>query len=113
MVLGEEGLEGEQKLVGEDLVPEHVSSEESSIGVRGVNSLLDGNIWESPEEIVEPVVLVMGGIKVLAGVLIGSVMTHKLLEVVHSESLFMGIAWCFEHDTSVDIRHLVVSHEHQ
>lgn len=111
-VLGENNLGDVEHLRGEDLVSEKVVSEQSGIAVGEVVALVEGDIGPVSELLVEEGVLSVGGVQVLSGVLISSVLSHDVLEDLHGEEVGVSVAWGLEEDSDVDVGQLIISHEH-
>lgn len=111
-VLSEDDLREVEHLEAVDLVSVEIGSEDTSIRVRGVDGLVDGDVGEGSEVVVDQVVLSVGGIEVVASVLVSSVLSEDSL--VEEEGVVVGVgpAGGLEEGSDVDVGHFVVSDGH-
>lgn len=112
-VVREDELRGIEHLVGMDFITVEVASEDTSVGVREVEGLLDGDIGELTQHGVEGVVLSLTVVQVATSVLGFSVFAEDSLVEQEGEVVLMSPAWGLEEDTDVDVGHFIVSHVHK
>lgn len=111
-IVGEYHLGHVVHLVGKDFISVEVTSNETSVGVRSIDALVNADIWKLTEEFVDSVVLSVGDVKMVTSVFIRGIFTeHSLVE---EEGVVVGVSPSggFKEDTNVKVGHFFISHVH-
>lgn len=109
-VLSQNNLRHVEHLRGVDLVTVEVTTEETSVGVRSVDGLVNGQVGKGTQVLMHSVVLSFRGVKVSTSVSVLSVFTHDSLEGKECVVVLIVPTGGFEEDTDVTVGQFIVTH---
>ena len=102
----------EEHLVSKYFISVEVVTKETSIRVRKIVALVEGNVRKISELLVHKRVLSVRGIKVLTSVFVCLILAKNSLEELHGVEIRISPRRSLEEDTNVEIVHFIVSHGH-
>lgn len=111
-VLSEDELAHELQLGCKDFITHQVGTEEGSVSVGEVVTLVECDVWEVAQLAVHVAVLPVRVVQPTSRVLVSLVLPHHLLQQLQLEVLSRVIRGRLEEHPYIDVVHFIIPNEH-